>query len=71
MSELDRSQPIAVVTQVINDLEAQGLLMLFDQHDHIAKRLTGDLMAAGVLQVCPIERSFPAYPQPSDEAFDS
>ena len=72
MSQSNRLQPIAVVTQVINEMEAQGLLMLFDPQDHVAKRLTGDLMAAGVLQeACSIEQALPGYPMPSDESSDS
>lgn len=70
MSQVYLPQPIAVVTQVINELEAQGLLMLFDRDDHVAKRLTGDLIAAGVLQ----EGSFvepPVHSQPLDEPLDS
>ncbi|MBW4474530.1 MAG: hypothetical protein KME45_29765 [Stenomitos rutilans HA7619-LM2] len=47
---LDKTEPLEVVKQTIDDLEAQGLLMLFDRHDQVAKRLTGDLMAAGILQ---------------------
>lgn len=39
----------AIVQQALDDLEAQGLLMLFDQQEQVAKRLTGDLLAAGVL----------------------
>lgn len=50
LSELTQAEPLTVVKQTIDDLEAQGLLMLFDQHDQVAKRLTGDLIAAGVLQ---------------------
>jgi len=72
MSQSNRLQPIAVVTQVINEMEAQGLLMLFDPQDHVAKRLTGDLMAAGVLQEDrSIEQALPGYPMPSDESSDS
>ncbi|MBW4581622.1 MAG: hypothetical protein KME42_18780 [Tildeniella nuda ZEHNDER 1965/U140] len=48
-SELTQAEPLTVVKQTIDDLEAQGLLMLFDRHDQVAKRLTGDLIAAGVL----------------------
>lgn len=47
---LDKAEPFAVVKQTISDLEEQGLLMLFDRHDQVAKRLTGNLIAAGVLQ---------------------
>ena len=72
MSQLNRLQPIAVVTQVINEMEAQGLLMLFDPREHVAKRLTGDLMAAGVLQDDrSTEQALPGYPLPSDESSDS
>ena len=72
MSQSNRLQPIAVVTQVINEMEAQGLLMLFDPQDHVAKRLTGDLMAAGVLQEDrSIKPALPGYPMPSDESSDS
>lgn len=46
---LEKTEPLDVVKQTIDDLEAQGLLMLFDRHDQVAKRLTGDLIAAGVL----------------------
>lgn len=48
-AELTQAEPLTVVKQTIDDLEAQGLLMLFDRHDQVAKRLTGDLIAAGVL----------------------
>ncbi len=69
MSQSNRLQPIAVVTQVINEMEAQGLLMLFDPEEHVAKRLTGDLIAAGVLQD---DRPIVAvYPLPSDESSNS
>lgn len=49
LSELTQAEPLTVVKQTIDDLEAQGLLMLFDRHDQVAKRLTDDLVAAGVL----------------------
>ena len=72
MSQSNRSQSIAVVTQVINEMEAQGLLMLFDPQEHVAKRLTGDLIAAGVLQEDrSVEKVLPTYPVPSDESSDS
>jgi hypothetical protein len=47
--QLEKAEPLTVVQQTINDLEEQGLLMVFDRHDQIAKRLTGSLIAAGVL----------------------
>lgn len=47
---VDKTEPFEVVKQTIDDLEAQGLLMVFDRHDQVAKRLTGDLAAAGILQ---------------------
>lgn len=69
MSQSNRLQPIAVVAQVINEMEAQGLLMLFDPEEHVAKRLTSDLIAAGVLQEdCSI---LPGYRLPSNEPSDS
>ncbi|MBD2077392.1 hypothetical protein H6F86_26625 [Phormidium sp. FACHB-592] len=72
MSQSIRLQSIAVVTQVINEMEAQGLLMLFDPQEHVAKRLTGDLIAAGVLlEEHLIEQALPDYPLPSDEPSDS
>lgn len=46
---LNKTEPLEVVKQTIDNLEAQGLLMVFDRHDQVAKRLTGDLIAAGVL----------------------
>ncbi|XGV95060.1 MAG: hypothetical protein ACAF41_20225 [Leptolyngbya sp. BL-A-14] len=46
---LNKAEPLEVVKQTIDNLEAQGLLMVFDRHDQVAKRLTGDLIAAGVL----------------------
>jgi hypothetical protein len=49
-SEMPPAEPLKVVKQTIDDLEAQGLLMLFDRHDQVAKRLTDDLISAGVLQ---------------------
>lgn len=45
----NKAEPLEVVKQTIDSLEAQGLLMVFDRHDQVAKRLTGDLIAAGVL----------------------
>lgn len=45
----NKAEPLEVVKQTIDNLEAQGLLMVFDRHDQVAKRLTGDLIAAGVL----------------------
>lgn len=50
MPALDKAEPLAVVKQTINDLEEQGLLMLFDRQDQVAKQLMGKLIAAGVLQ---------------------
>lgn len=47
--ELDQAESLAVVQQTIDALEAQGLLMLFDRPDRVAKRLTDDLITAGVL----------------------
>ena len=47
--ELPQAEPLTVVKQTIDNLEAQGLLMLFDRHDQVAKRLTDDLISAGVL----------------------
>ncbi|XHX78041.1 MAG: hypothetical protein RBJ76_27020 [Stenomitos frigidus ULC029] len=71
-SQLNRLQPIAVVTQVINEMEAQGLLMLFDPQEHVVKRLTGELLAAGILQEGnPAEPVLPDYPQCLDEHSDS
>jgi len=58
------------VAQVINELEAQGLLMLFDQEDKVVKRLTGDLIAAGVVQD-PIEPVAPAHTEPVHAPLDS
>ncbi len=49
LAELEQVEPLTVVQQTIDALEVQGLLMLFDRHDQVAKRLTGDLIAAGVL----------------------
>ncbi len=46
---LEVAAAFAIVQQALDDLEAQGLLMLFDQQEQVAKRLTGDLLAAGVL----------------------
>ena len=43
------TEPLTVVKQTIDDLEAQGLLMVFDRHDQVAKRLTDNLVSAGVL----------------------
>lgn len=70
MSQLHRTQQIAVVTQVINELEAQGLLMLFDRQNHVAERLTGDLIAAGVVQ-SPSEPVSSAPAQSLNEPSDS
>ncbi len=50
LDRLETADSVAVVKQALDDLEAQGLLMLFDQHEQVAQRLTGDLLAAGVLQ---------------------
>lgn len=50
MAAADKAEPLEVVKQTIDALEAQGLLMVFDRHDQVAKRLTGELIAAGVLQ---------------------
>jgi hypothetical protein len=72
MSQLNRSQPIAVVTQVINEMEAQGLLMLFDPQENVAKRLTSDLIAAGVLQEdSSIEQALPTDPLHSEKRSNS
>ncbi|MBW4694345.1 MAG: hypothetical protein KME27_21580 [Lyngbya sp. HA4199-MV5] len=69
---VDKPAPLEVVKQTIDDLEAQGLLMLFDRHDQVAKRLTGDLMAAGVLpevDVLPVGLSPEAAQSSQQEAY--
>ncbi len=44
--EIDQAALLDRVKQTIDDLESQGLLMLFDRHDRVAERLTDDLLAA-------------------------
>ncbi|PSB25534.1 hypothetical protein [Stenomitos frigidus] len=72
LSELPPAEPLTVVKQTIDDLEAQGLLMLFDRHDQVAKRLTDDLISAGVLpENLAIDQLVETHLQDLEPAFDS